>query len=111
MRKREQPSSYSLTSSITLPIYESRRHKSFPKLVNMMSNPFTKSGLNFGINLNKSMHEELNPIKVNKHLKSRSMYYRTCKGCSVNINRLVITGSIERISEDKIVPKALGENA
>ena len=33
-----------------LPIHETKKYKSFPKLVSLMSNPFTKSGLNIGIN-------------------------------------------------------------
>ena len=95
------------TSGI-LPIHETKKYKSFPKLVSLMSNPFTKSGLNIGINQSKLITDEslrntgFGP--TSKHMKSRSTYYKTCRGCSVNINRLVVTRSIDRKTQDSIVP-------
>eukprot|EP00347_Sterkiella_histriomuscorum_P006200 403353679 len=106
--KTQQQSSKSL-----LPIHETKKYKSFPKLVSLMSNPFSKPGLNIGINQQKirnSNNESMKSSLVNlggptsKHIKSRSTYYKTCKGCSVNINRLVMTRSIDRKSQDTIGP-------
>ena len=43
--------SKSFRDSTVLPIYDTQKYKSFPKLVSLMSNPFSKSDLNDGMNL------------------------------------------------------------
>lgn len=98
------------SSNAMLPIHTTKKYKSFPKLVNLMANPFSQSQLNFGINSSKAYDESMRSTQFNlgdpttKQLKSRSNYYKTCKGCSVNINRLVITRSIDRPSQYTITP-------
>ncbi len=81
-----------------LPIHETKKFKSFPELVNVLNNPFTKSGLNIGLKGQLA-------IPGAKELKSRSNYYKSCRGCQTNIDRLVITRNIERASTDSIVPR------
>lgn len=83
-----------------LPIFQNNKYKSFPELVSSMHNPFSKSGLNVGLNhrLYKQTTDSVVPGGGigSRHIKSRSSYYKTCKSCAMNVNSLVLTRSVER---------------
>ncbi len=96
LRSKRQSTKNSFNSVGLIPLYGNKKFKSFPELVNTLNNPFTKSGLNI------ALHNVATP--GSRSFKNRSNYYKTCRGCSMNINRLVMTRSIERITNDTIIP-------